>query len=774
MTTSKKAASWGDSGNTLVVLVCGLLGASALALVLVAVGLVRQASIPGQRESLEYHTLLASIDEILALDDGSTALRFETVRLRLAERTITYDTLVIEPAGAAIPSLGVGGYLYEEVRRFNAFQHERVGLAAQDPDAFARLEPYNPSLFRSYRRSDGSLGVTRTAAAWNRRVQSPFGNRWSGDVRTGDANLSWSLYSASASVPLGRATRLSRLVNGRRRTCDFEPHGNDARAFCLSEARSPQVTLRGVGALGGPHRLIAGWSPSHVDGARVAPGDSVDITLGSIVQIDPLKPAVFGAQRWGVLSSQQWINGRTRRRGSARPPLDIAATLGRGPVDPKSKPAAGADVVLSVHQRATLELNEQLDAFVRILPIPIEFATVIVARVSDGAVVAMAEVGDRSEPGRSRLLERIVPGSAVKPILAAAILSQRPELGSLTIPARSGRVRTVAGAPTIPDRQAFTSSLNCGQPSRGRVNLTEYLRCSNNEFAATLLMRGLTTPGASVDPFHRTGATEAASPFVGRAVPRGTLLRSAFSEGMNALFEVSTDPTIADTRGRSRSVWTGLAFSDGTLARVPFEALPDVSRPALLGDSNAQSTDLSLLYRYAFGAWENRWNLFDLTTAFGRIVTDRRIQVTLAGTPGPEAEPLQLAKFDWYSGFLEGLASVPLDGTASGLARRWRLAGLPGTLFAKTGTLAEDEARRGSGLFIKSLLFAVGETEAGATTPLRCGLVGSVYLSFKEGPDRGRLPSYQVDFAERRLARFLAERWESFDACPESVVASSH
>jgi len=236
---------------------------------------------------------------------------------------------------------------------------------------------------------------------------------------------------------------------------------------------------------------------------------------------------------------------------------------------------------------------------------------------------------------------------------------------------------------------------------------------------------------------------------------------------MERLFGLSTDPTITDTRGRSRATWESLRFSDGSPTRVPYEVLPDASRPALLGHADSEATDLGLLYRYAFGAWENRWNVFDLTNAFARVVTDRRLQISLAEhSAGAFGEPLGLAEYGWYPELLAGLAGVANDGTAGGLANRWRGAGLPTTVFAKTGTLAEEEARRGSGLFMKSLLFAVGEPARGNGQTLGCGLTGSIYLSFKEGPASGRLPSYQVEFAERRLARFMAEYWDELGACP--------
>jgi hypothetical protein len=89
----------------------------------------------------------------------------------------------------------------------------------------------------------------------------------------------------------------------------------------------------------------------------------------------------------------------------------------------------------------------------------------------------------------------------------------------------------------------------------------------------------------------------------------------------------------------------------------------------------------------------------------------------------------------------------------------------------KTGTLAEPgEAGAADDLFIKSLLFAVGEGGESGAEPLGCGLVGGIYLRFKEGPVRGSLPSYQVEFARERLGDFLKDNWERFGACEEAAV----
>ncbi|MEZ4417592.1 MAG: hypothetical protein R3E10_17690 [Gemmatimonadota bacterium] len=748
-------------GNLLAVCVLTGLGATGVALLAVSVGVVRQGLARPESQGLEYATLLHAIDELVQA--GPVApLHFVGVDTVIAGRRIRYDTLVVE--ASAPPSLGSGGFLHGEVLRYNRFQREWIRLAKDDPAAFERIRPYNPSLFRPERRPDGSLGVTRTAAAWSRRVESPFDDEWEGAVRTVRADRDWGLSNPAVRVPLDESHRLRVKSGGRSRACEFEVGDRDARVYCLSEARTAQAVLRDVALEGGRPRLVAGWAPVAIDGVRLEPDDSLRLQAGAILRIEPLEPLTFGTLDDGVLSVPQWINGRARRRGSTIAPLDLLAAVGRSPLSPERPAALGADLVLSVDAELTAELTEELGAFARALPVGVEFGGVVLTRIPDGAVVALAETGERSEPGRSGLLQRLVPGSAIKPILAAAILSRRPELGRLEIPARSGRVTRVAGAAAVPASRGFTTELHCPAPRTGRIDLRYFLRCSNNEYAATLLTAALT--GGPVT-FAEAGSEPVTRGPLDRTVPRAALLRSAVTEGMDQLFEVSTDPVIVDARRRSDRIWTSLRFDDGSPVRIPYEVQPDASRPVLLASADAEETELSLLYRYAFGAWENRWNLFDLTEAFARIATDRRVRTGLAvpAAGADSIESLGLTGQSWYDALLDGLEGVAETGTAAGLAERWRELGVPGVLLAKTGTLTEEDERRGEGLYLKSLLFAVGEGEDGGALPLRCGVAGSVYLRFSDA-GRGRsLPSYQVEFAAARLGRFLERHWERLGLC---------
>ncbi len=764
-----------------------LLAATGLFLVIVAIEVVHAGGDVAVRRGLDYEHFLAAVDELLDGAGDSALVRFESVQASLPDgRRVVFDTLVVEADLVRYPSFREAGFLFDQVQSYNRFQRERIALARVDGAWFDRLEAFNPSVFRSQRRENGSKRLARSAGAWALRVRSPLEGEWEGEIRARDVFRGSGLVGQRVAISLRRPTILTSRVEGRRQRCEFTPSPLDVRAYCLSEQRIPQAILRMASERSTPERAVAGWTDLWVDGARVSAGDSVPVRAGSVLQIDPLEPLLLSEHWEGILSSRQWVNGRTRRVGAFAAPLDLFATLGNRADLRDASGGSATALDLSVDATASMELSELLTRFVEDrVAVPLDFGIVVVGRVPDGEILAIGEIGARRSRGRSNLLEPLPPGSAVKPILAAAILSERPDLATLRIPARSGDVVRIMGLPAVPSRRAFRTSLNCGSPDNGWVDLRYFLRCSNNEYAASLLTAGLwDAQGARLlrgqdaerRAFSLSGRAYAAlapeGGLVGLGVMRSTLLRSPLSEGLRRLFELPTDPVIADATRRSRRVWEGLAFSDGHPVRIPYEVLPAESRPALLSSAASESTDLSLLYRYAYGAWENRWTLLDLTNAFGRVVTDRKLQLRFsrAGDSSrgePWEEPLGLRDQPWYSELMGGLQDVPRDGTAQGLASAWRRKGLPSGLFVKTGTLTEA-GRPGSGddLFIKSLVFAVGQESDAPGRPVVCGVVGGIYLRFDEGPRSGAMPSYQVEFARRDLGEFLQRHWERFALCP--------
>ncbi len=754
--------------------VLGLLGLTGGLLAWVGVHALKASADPSVRQGLAYQSFLGAVDDLINEAGDSALVRFDEVAERVdSRRILRYDTIVVVADVSAFPSLDRAGFLFDQVQAYNRFQRERAAVGRVDAQWFELLRPYNPSVFRAYRRPDGSKALTRAPEAWSLRVRSPLEGEWDGEVRARDVRRDYGLLgprlAASLSKPLSVTAPGGDDGRGKGRPCELVPSSGEVRAYCLSEERIAQATLR-IGQEGtSPSWARAGWTDLWLDGRRIRPGDSVRMPEGSVLRLEPLEPVVFAEYWEGVLSSKQWVNGRMRRQSDLPPPLDLFSGLGAAlPADGR-RVSSEASLELAVDAEASVDLTTRLGAYLdHEVRLPLDFAMVILARIPSGEIVVVAEAGERRNRGRSPILERVAPGSAVKPLLAAAILSERPDLATLKIRARSGLVSSVMGMPPMDSRRSFSTALNCPAPAGGWVDLRYFLRCSNNEYAASLLVAGL----APEETENGGGARGVSLPLEGTRVPRGVLLRSPLSEGLTRLFDLPTDPAIADSMGRSGRVWEGLVFSDGTPVRVPTELLPSESRPALLTPGAKDGTDLSLLYRYAYGAWENQWTLLDLTNGFARVVTDRRLQLTFspdgggAFPAGEDEGSLGLGSQPWYPAVLGGLRDAADDGTARGLRSAWAGLGLPSDVLAKTGTLNEPGGPGAADdLFSKSLLFAVGDASEAAGHPLACGVVGGLYLRFSEGPESGSLPSVQVQFAAGELGAFLRENWEELTGC---------
>ena len=301
-----------------------VLGATAALLALVAVDVIRASADREVRRGLEYGHFLAAVDELLdeVGDDG--LLRLEELKARLPDgRTVQYDTLLVVADQTRFPAFAPGGFLHDQTVAFNRFQRERLTLSRVEPRMFDRLAAYNPSIFRAYRRGDGTRGVTRTAAAWDLQVPSPFAEEWEGEVRANDVYRGRGVYGASAAMSFRRPASVTRRVSGRPQRCELRPDSVDVRAYCLSESRVPQVTFKGAVDPEREAIAVAGWTGLWVDGREVEAGDSMALGGGAVLEIEPLAPLVFGEYWDGVLSTKQWINGRLGRRSASEKPLDM-------------------------------------------------------------------------------------------------------------------------------------------------------------------------------------------------------------------------------------------------------------------------------------------------------------------------------------------------------------------------------------------------------------------------------------------------------------------
>ncbi len=723
----------------------------------VGLGVVRAAGDARYRSGLEYRAFRSAFEDVFRPGDPPLIVA-RSVEVPLADGTVaTIDTLAVVADSVALPGFQQGGFLRDNVEAFNRVQWLRAEFGLTDSTLFRRPAGHGRSVYRVeegvYRvggnRRDDRSRVVPSPAVWNLAIPSPFQEAWFGRVLARSSSLVPGLLGPGQAIPLDRSTRREVVVQGRRRPCDFEADAGDVRVYCLSQERLPQVSFTGIADPAADRSMaVSGWDHLWLQGRRLPPNDSSEIRRReSVMVIPPLPPVLFSDYWEGQMSSIQWINGRARRRGEGSPPLDLLGDLGR------ARPNSGAgDVRLSVDSEASLALTRSLNAFLGGSQVPpVDFAVAMVAMIPSGEILAIGETGARLG-GRSNFLRRVAPGSTVKPLLAAAVLSEEPGLDSLRVRARSGPVRSVQGLPVLPAVEAFRTQLYCEYPSDGWVDLQYFIRCSSNEYAAALVMAG----------FGRNALQ-------GRGVPRDRLLTSPLARGINTLYGLATDPQIADDVPFVPGFWSGVTFESGEGVVPPADVMPARSRPALLATHRSEGTDIAYLYRYAYGAWENRWTVPDLVQGFARIATDQALTLTMAADPAPSADALGLAGQAWYPTLLQALRRVGEDGTAPGLNEAWTVppqavrseGSRPRTTYAKTGTLNEPNDR----LFVKALLFATGEPDSGQRA-LACGFAGAVYFKFRTGPPGGgSLPSYQVDFARTGLAPLLRELLERHAPC---------
>jgi hypothetical protein len=713
----------------------GVLAVSAALIGWVGWGVVRAAHDQNARAGLNYTRFMAELERVV---NTQGLARFVQVPVRLADgRMEVIDTIALTADTVRFPAFEEGAFLNDQVRLYNAFQRRRAQMGQVRGEWFEEMESYNPSVFRSERLLDGSRRLARASNAWNLRVAWPFDEGWRGEVRTRDfrnervlAGSGQLASLAGDSFPLRpRGDAWCRFRAVRRAT---------TTVHCASAADLPQATFTGDTN----PQVVAGWRRLQMDGAWLPRDSTRPAPDGSVIRLHPIPPVALLTRPHGALSTLQWVNGKVRRVPAGPAGLGFAAGLRE--YGAAGRAAGDAPLNLTVHAGLSRALDAGLTDFMAQggRP-PLDYAVVLLADAATGSVIAVGEVGRSPEPGRTNLLELHAPGSTVKPILAAAILHKRPELARLQV-APAPKVERLAG---VPLRTPFESPFYCAPTPR--VTLRYFIRCSNNQYAAELVMASL-GGRQGVDGDGTVG--------------RDLLVAGALSDGLQELFDVYTDPQIAANAPRD-ALFRGLRYGGGApMRQIPRAVLPTPSRP-LLVSGEARATSVDLLARYSYGAWENSWNLVDLTQAFARILTDRRVELHLAARDSvAPARKIGLDAHPWYAELTGGLRDVATDGTARGLAASWRATGLGGTVYAKTGTLNE----RAYDLYVKALLFGVGEDRPGIGGVVDCGIVGLVYFRFADA-GQGAIDRHQLDFAEQVLGPLLRRHWGLATPCAPRV-----
>jgi len=802
------------------------------------------------RRGLTYDTLFSELHDAL-IDEPDRPLRRAIRAVQVdalvpapkGYTVVTFDTLAADPT--VYPSLEPGGFLHDEIDRFNTFQRERLdavrrgrltGGAVMDLRAAE-----NPSIFRTEIRAldDGraerdSIVLAERAVPYGLRVPSPFDAARLVAVTTRE----WSRTLGWISAKGAQSVRANGTVPGVP-PCPFRAVKDSVYVECTAPG-SPfaQLVLRFPDRLGetGTATLFTSERTLY-DGSQLPSRRSVPIGTGGMFQFHSRALAVRRARpepvilEWtlgGTLGGTQWINGRIRWQPSVSrtSPFvrQLASAAGFGA---SVELEGGRNIPLSVDEGLTDDLQGELDDFVhrskrgapQVGTSDIAFATIVLASAKTGEVLGVAEYGPPAASGGSWLLKPVNVGSAIKPLLAAAALMQRPELATLEVRNDATTMYDVWG---LPLGKAFESGASC---PLGWINLRQFLSCSSNRYSAALVAAALQPASAGGLPdlesapgvtFRLNGQTHVGQrPHLAldrnHQVRADTLNGSVLAAGLFALDSLNTSLELAaqlGREGRDSSVWMHLRDDRFNPVRVPVGLWPEQSRLAMMrGNRPATARQLAM---FSVGAAENRVTTLDLTQAFARLVTDRRFGLTFVPASGRESFPaLALSKYSWYPAFIGGLHDVGTIGTAKGTQAAIAQQLSPSlTFYGKSGTLNAPPhvrvLRRTDTVMVngapvartltftdtvvppvvaKTLLFALGtryartsKTASGRDTgdvskqqvqesggAIDCGVVGTIYFRLRRNPPH--VESLATDFANERLWRLLRKNWQRLKVC---------
>ena len=712
----------------------------------------RVATSPSERHALTFDVVERELDSLFVYSRAN-----EPVRLAAGVDSLTADSIIATGSPLGVPSLRKAGFLHDQIADFNTHERwaSRAAATRAQRDSFAGL---NPSVFRVSRRLDGSRALVRSTSTSGLRVASPFELGSSLTVTARNSRSTMSLVGLQRTIPLDTSSEQPVRDGAANRTCRFERQSiagvADARilVYCVSALGRARQELPQATLIVEAERvaLVPGYGDTRVDDRRLSRRDTAWLSPGSMVMLAPLEPMLLSRTRTNVISTTQWSNGRRRLVSSDGALLPFPLRL-----QPRNAaPAAAGERVLplSIDAELSRTLRDRLAAFIRRRDIPIDFASVVVAEARTGRVLALTEQRASGVGERIRSFEATPMGSAVKPILGAAILSERPDLTRLTVPSRAGRVTELFGR-----RVDFDSPQNC-RVVPADVDLEQFLRCSNNRFSVALLFASLSAPGEPVR--IPTGA--------GGRVDADRLTQGAAATGLLHLFGVAADREVSRALGGQAEFWQSARTLDGDSVLAPLALQPERSHPSLVLPDSAGTTT-ALLAQYALGAWENRWTILDLAQAFARVLTDNAVQLNFAAPQvspsevNTSASSLGLAAQPWYPSFARGLRRVGTDGTAASISDSLRAVfGPPTQLLAKTGTLGVDRSR----LFVRSFLFALGTNYPSTPRALDCGVVGMVYFKLRERPaGLATLPDYHVAYFRDEMLRSLRRDWKALSGC---------
>jgi hypothetical protein len=710
--------------------------------------------------------------------------------------TVRFDTLAIVDTTQS-PSLRGGGFVADQVGRYNATQRRRI---RDVQDRFARgernlgsvadlREKENTSVFRTRVRfvenvSGGRYRSTLSGRAPTTamRVASPFESRREVMITARRAPERFALVGLDTTVPLtGRGT-----TPGGRRGCAFRVRQDSTGIQCRKPGSERPEIVMTINKRGQPGTLTMFRRDSvFYDGKLIAPRQRLAIRRGGLFHLpsrilgQPGEPMALEQTASGILAGTQWVNGRVvwRENRDWNSPIarQLVSASGFGLMSALTTPRV---VPLSLDEALSRELQSELESFIREQRQSenLAFAVGVIANLSTGELLAAPEVNHRYADGPSSVLRSVNVGSAIKPLLAAATLVSFPELATMQVRNEGGRVSELWGYPLSSDFDAG------GRCPVGWIDLRRFLECSSNLYSVSLMSAGLQPrsnrrleleyrPGGV---FRLNGREESnRQPRLplepNLVIHPESLFASALSHGLDELFGLTTSLEEASVDDGDAAVWEGLTDLAGNPVPVPRGLWPERSRVGLVRQGSWST--LRRLAAVAIGGGEARLTPIDLTQGLARLVSDRSVVLRFVPVDSTTAvAPVQgLKAHAWYPTFLAGLRAVGETGTGAGTGALVRRAFGPNVVFfGKTGTLNWPRTSPNvDPVVATTLVFAIGHVPKAGGAGLSCGFVGTFYFRLNREVDR--VEPLATMFANQRLWPVLRKHADRLGVCRASA-----
>jgi hypothetical protein len=702
-------------------------------------------------EDLSFDGTITELGRMLELNGPERFGRLQTVALAVGDDTLRVDTVTIVADPEVEPAVAPGGFLHDQISAFNDHAIRQALLRRSAPIDGSRAEPVAPSLFRTVWTEDGDRRLSERPNPFVLTVRSPYAERNWRDVRTVDWRRQHGLLGLEGDLALHADVADQTRTRLNRRDCMVRNRAPQMLIYCGTSGASDAARFYDLGvALSGEAGGAIVEAFTYRQRQLWRNGQSQNqptyaVQAGDLFDVPRTGPFVISTADHGTLAAPQWINGRETFANQRQGTIGFFAAAGR-----LTTPAAdAAPLVLSFDAAFAAELEQVATQFMQSQQGVLQRMSVVAIDVRTGEVRAIVEPQRVSADEPLLAYDPLLVGSVVKPMVASAILSRRPDLMQMTVQYAGDTVRVVRN---VPLQRGFANAAN---GCTGSIDVSAFLRCSSNQYAAELVVRSLQADGYRAD----TSSVQ--------IVPRDILERSSLGTGLAEAFDV--DAFADRTGGRNALMLRSAADTSRAAPLVitnrmfaPWESRPWILFPATEG------TRLDLLARYAFGGWENRWTLMGVAQAYARIATNREVNATIVSLRDGQAAAFGTVPAHVSAAFARvraALREVGHTGTAAGLAGNLRAATAADVVvLSKTGTLNEDTGR------FKSLAMVLGEASGdAATATLACGLAVVTYFEFADAfRPRGEaqsLPAVHLQFANDNLTTAIRKHWTRVSGC---------